>query len=78
MSFLPISFEYLTPRIRITPNDLEDTKLARPSVLHFICSPTRANAIMAEVRAIDGWNPTTVFEPIPVSDYHSCSIPQCV
>jgi hypothetical protein len=60
------SFKYITPRIRISPNDLKDTKLARPQTLHFICSPSRAAKIMSEVEEIDGWFPTTIYEPIPV------------
>ncbi|KAF4620006.1 hypothetical protein D9613_005580 [Agrocybe pediades] len=56
-------FEYLTPRIRITPKDLVGTELERPKALHFICSPTRASAIMSEVE--EGWKPTTIYEPIP-------------
>ncbi|KAF9485382.1 Ribokinase-like protein [Pholiota conissans] len=56
-------FEYTTPRIRITPKDLEGTPLAKAKILHFICSPNRASAIMAEVE--EGWNPITVYEPIP-------------
>ncbi|KIM91056.1 hypothetical protein PILCRDRAFT_765050 [Piloderma croceum F 1598] len=59
------SFSYLTPRIRITPKDLTNTKLAQPSILHFICSPTRAASILSDVREIDGWFPTTIYEPIP-------------
>ncbi|TFK93922.1 Ribokinase-like protein [Polyporus arcularius HHB13444] len=58
-------FEYLTPKLRITPRDLMDTKLSHPRVLHFICSPTRAAAIMSEVKQVDDWHPTTVYEPIP-------------
>ncbi|KAJ3485052.1 hypothetical protein NLI96_g5240 [Meripilus lineatus] len=58
-------FEYLTPRIRLTPKDLQNTKLDRPSLIHFICSPTRAGAIISEVDAIQGWKPITVYEPIP-------------
>ncbi|CAA7260172.1 unnamed protein product [Cyclocybe aegerita] len=56
-------FEYKTPRIRLTPKDLEGTRLARPKILHFICSPSRASSIMSEVQ--DGWKPITVYEPIP-------------
>ncbi|KAI0370226.1 Ribokinase-like protein [Pilatotrama ljubarskyi] len=59
------SFEYLTPRIRISPRDLEGTKLARPKIIHFICSPTRAGAIVSEIKQDKEWQPTTVFEPIP-------------
>lgn len=59
-------FEYLTPRIRITPRDLAATPLARPTTLHFICSPSRASAIMAEVQEVKDWHPTTIYEPIPV------------
>ncbi|KAI0080739.1 Ribokinase-like protein [Panus rudis PR-1116 ss-1] len=58
-------FQYLTPRIRITPRDLEGTKLERPTCLHFICSPSRAVEIMSEVHAVKGWHPITIFEPIP-------------
>ncbi|KAK7470879.1 hypothetical protein VKT23_002295 [Stygiomarasmius scandens] len=58
-------FEYLTPRIRITPRDLEGTKLAQPTMLHFICSPSRASDIMSEVDNISNWSPTTIYEPIP-------------
>ncbi|KAJ7228851.1 Ribokinase-like protein [Mycena pura] len=59
------SFNYLTPRIRITPQDLQGTRLAKSATLHFICSPSRASAIMAEVRQEPGWNPTVIYEPIP-------------
>ncbi|CAL1702315.1 unnamed protein product [Somion occarium] len=58
-------FEYLTPRVRLTPRDLEDTPLAKPSTLHFICSPSRAIAIMSEVHGIPDWRPITIYEPIP-------------
>jgi len=59
------SFNYLTPRIRITPKDLQGTRLEKSATLHFICSPSRASAIMAEVRQESGWNPTVIYEPIP-------------
>lgn len=59
-----IRFEYTTPRIRITPKDLEGTRLANAKTLHFICSPSRALAIMSEVE--EGWKPITIYEPIPV------------
>ena len=59
-------FAYLTPRVRITPRDLAGTKLEHPKMLHFICSPKRASEIMAEVREVPEWSPTTVYEPIPV------------
>ena len=62
----PSSFEYLTPRLRITPRDLLSTKLSRPRVLHFICSPTRAASILADIKLEEAWLPTTVYEPIPV------------
>ncbi|KZV75424.1 Ribokinase-like protein [Peniophora sp. CONT] len=57
-------FEYLTPRIRITPRDLVGTPLAEPRVLHFICSPQRAHVIVSELKEL-GWSPTSVYEPIP-------------
>jgi sugar/nucleoside kinase (ribokinase family) len=58
-------FEYITPRIRLTPRDLERARLTRPASVHFICSPTRALQIISEIQEIEGWNPTTIFEPIP-------------
>ncbi|KAI9001247.1 Ribokinase-like protein [Trametes punicea] len=58
-------FKYLTPRIRITPRDLAGTRLGRPRIIHFICSPTRANAIMSEVKEDQDWHPTAIYEPIP-------------
>lgn len=63
-----LSFEYLTPRIRITPKDLADPpEFSRPSQLHFICSPQRAADIIGEIKRVDGWKPLTIYEPIPVS-----------
>ena len=60
------SFQYLTPRIRITPKDLVDSPLRRPTTLHFICSPSRALAITSEVHEDPDWNPVAIYEPIPV------------
>jgi len=59
------SFDYITPRIRITPKDLQGTRLENPTTLHFICSPSRASAIMSEVQQMPGWHPTVIYEPIP-------------
>ncbi|KAI0303136.1 Ribokinase-like protein [Russula brevipes] len=59
-------FQYLTRRIRITPRDLTDTPLFWPTTLHFICSPTRAAVITAEVAQLEGWSPVSIYEPIPV------------
>ncbi|KAI0699403.1 Ribokinase-like protein [Cytidiella melzeri] len=58
-------FQYLTPRVRITPKDLANTPYERPATLHFICSPARAATILSEVRAVEGWSPITIYEPIP-------------
>ena len=63
---LSLRFEYHTPRLRLTPRDLLGSKLSRPKILHFICSPSRAAAIMSEVKGVEDWHPTTVYEPIPV------------
>ncbi|KAJ6516082.1 Ribokinase-like protein [Mycena sanguinolenta] len=59
------SFDYITPRIRITPRDLQGTHLENSTALHFICSPSRASAIMSEVQQMPGWHPTVIYEPIP-------------
>ncbi|KAH9938441.1 Ribokinase-like protein [Fomitopsis serialis] len=58
-------FQYTTPRLRLTPRNLQETKLRRPEMLHFICSPTRAAAIISEVKESSDWNPVTIYEPIP-------------
>ncbi|KAK0191208.1 Ribokinase-like protein [Armillaria mellea] len=59
------SFDYLTPRIRITPRDLRGTRLARAPTVHFVCSPSRAHSIVAEIHEEPKWRPTTIWEPIP-------------
>jgi hypothetical protein len=59
-------FQYLTPRVQITPHDLTGTPLFRPATLHFICSPTRAAVIMSHVAEVEGWSPLSIYEPIPV------------
>ncbi|KAJ7179329.1 Ribokinase-like protein [Mycena filopes] len=59
------SFDYITPRIRITPKDLLATRLENSATLHFICSPSRASVIMSQVRDTPGWTPTVIYEPIP-------------
>lgn len=61
-------FEYLTPRLRLTPRDLDGTDLEQPEMLHFICSPARASDIISEVELVKGWAPITIFEPIPVCE----------
>lgn len=60
------SFQYLTPRLRITPRDLLGTSLSHPATIHFICSPKRAAVIMSQVAEVKGWYPISIYEPIPV------------
>ncbi|KAI6106739.1 Ribokinase-like protein, partial [Pisolithus croceorrhizus] len=60
-------FQYLTPRVRLTPRDLHGAGFAWPKALHLVCSPTRALEIISEVDEIHGWEPTMIFEPIPDS-----------
>jgi hypothetical protein len=60
------SFQYLTPRLRITPRDLLGTCLSHPATIHFICSPSRAAVIMSQVAEVEAWSPISVYEPIPV------------
>ncbi|KAJ7276206.1 Ribokinase-like protein [Mycena haematopus] len=59
------SFDYITPRIRITPRDFQGTRLENSTTLHFICSPSRASAIMSEIQQMPAWHPTVIYEPIP-------------
>lgn len=58
-------FKYLTPRQRLTPKDLIGTPLDKPANIHFICSPSRAHAIVSEILTIHNWKPVTIYEPIP-------------
>ncbi|KAF8760820.1 pfkB family carbohydrate kinase [Rhizoctonia solani] len=60
-------FEYLTPRIRLTPKDLAGTPLESPRQIHFVCSPTRAYQIMqdADTYGVKDWKPFVIYEPIP-------------
>ncbi|KIP12869.1 hypothetical protein PHLGIDRAFT_20867 [Phlebiopsis gigantea 11061_1 CR5-6] len=58
-------FRYLNPKLRLTPRDLWNTVYEQPANVHFICSPTRAIAIVYEIQATAGWTPTTIYEPIP-------------
>ncbi|CAE6539385.1 unnamed protein product [Rhizoctonia solani] len=62
-------FDYLTPRIRLTPKDLLGTPLESPCQIHFVCSPVRARQIMndADMYGKDDWKPFTIYEPIPIS-----------
>ncbi|KAF8576445.1 Ribokinase-like protein [Ramaria rubella] len=59
------SFKYLTPRIRLTPQDLLGNKLEKCATLHFMCTPARAASIVADIRDVEGWQPVTIYEPIP-------------
>ncbi|QRV91255.1 PfkB family carbohydrate kinase [Ceratobasidium sp. AG-Ba] len=60
-------FDYLTPRIRLTPKDLPRTSLESARQIHFVCSPTRASQIMhdADTYGAKNWEPFTIYEPIP-------------
>ncbi|CEL58137.1 putative protein C16C9,01c OS=Schizosaccharomyces pombe (strain 972 / ATCC 24843) GN=SPAC16C9.01c PE=4 SV=1 [Rhizoctonia solani AG-1 IB] len=62
-------FDYLTPRIRLTPKDLVGTSLQSPSQIHFVCSPARASQILhdADQYGTKDRKPFTIYEPIPVS-----------
>ncbi|KAI6004097.1 Ribokinase-like protein [Pisolithus albus] len=50
----------------LTPRDFHGTRFAWPKALHLVCSPTRALEIISEVDEIHGWQPTMIFEPIPM------------
>ncbi|KAG8880447.1 hypothetical protein FRB98_005122 [Tulasnella sp. 332] len=60
-------FAYLTTKVRIEPDQFIGTPLARSKYLHFVCSPARAQKIMSQVEEVYGWQPVTVYEPIPSS-----------
>ncbi|GAA5925844.1 Mak32p [Sporobolomyces koalae] len=61
-------FKYLTPRTRLEPQDLP-APFRSSQYLHFVCSPTRALEIRAQldprVNPTPTWQPALVYEPIP-------------
>ncbi|GAA5958664.1 hypothetical protein JCM8115_000317 [Rhodotorula mucilaginosa] len=61
-------FKYLSHRTRLEPKDLPPP-LRTAQYLHFVCSPTRALEIQAQLRPEDNstpqWQPRLVYEPIP-------------
>ncbi|GAA5883903.1 hypothetical protein JCM3774_003045 [Rhodotorula dairenensis] len=61
-------FEYLSHRTRLEPKDLPPP-LRTAQYLHFVCSPTRALEITAQLRpehnSTPEWQPRLVYEPIP-------------
>jgi hypothetical protein len=61
-----VRYEYITPLLRVTPNDLNGTPLERCSILHFMSLPSRAASALEEIRQMKGWKPVTVYEPVPV------------
>lgn len=63
------SFQYLTPRARISPVQLPDTPFGAkaPSYVHFVCSPLRAAEIVSELDALDFVQCGKIWEPMPVS-----------
>ncbi|GAA6060006.1 hypothetical protein JCM10212_001164 [Sporobolomyces blumeae] len=62
-------FKYLTERTRLEPRDLP-APFRRSRFLHFVCSPTRAATIRAQLldareNPTPTWQPDLVYEPIP-------------
>ncbi|GAA5983175.1 hypothetical protein JCM10908_000184 [Rhodotorula pacifica] len=60
-------FKYLSHRTRLEPKDLPPP-LRTARYLHFVCSPTRALEITAQLRSegsMPQWQPRLVYEPIP-------------
>lgn len=62
-SMFRIDFKYLTPRIRLEPQDLPP-QFHTSTKLHFCCSPARALLIQSQLTS-PTWQPSLVFEPIP-------------
>lgn len=74
LSILTDSFEYLTPKRRLDPEDLCACSPNRqlPRWIHAICSPDRIEAIVGEAHSISKrhkqpYLPRIVWEPIPDS-----------
>lgn len=75
------SFKFLTPSIRVWPQDLLDPRShlfgpVRPRSLHFPVAPPRAGEIIKQVDEISEmleskgearWSPELIWEPFPVS-----------
>jgi hypothetical protein len=60
----PCRFEYITPRIQVTPSDFEGTKLERAQILHMISAPSRTADMLAEIDRVTGWRPQVIYEPV--------------
>lgn len=67
------SFAYLTPKLRLDPNDLLSEEFPYfPTFIHCICSPDRATEIVKQIDErekhwYNGIRPTIIWEPIPDS-----------
>jgi hypothetical protein len=46
------AFKYLTPKKRLTAEDLDGTRLLHAKAFHIICSPTRCRELVGDILAM--------------------------
>ncbi|KAK6525805.1 hypothetical protein TWF281_010848 [Arthrobotrys megalospora] len=61
------SFKYLTPKLRLTPDDFTNTSLINSLSFHLICSPDRCNDIVNSLSSLrsNSKEPVLIWEPVP-------------
>ncbi|KAK6343470.1 hypothetical protein TWF730_011059 [Orbilia blumenaviensis] len=61
------SFRYLTPKLRLTPDDLANTPLIDSLSFHLICSPSRCLEIINSISLLRSSpkEPILIWEPVP-------------
>src|SRR5690606_13565479 len=60
------AFKYLTPKLRLVPNDLHQTGLHPFKSIHLICSPSRLRRMLEDLSILfPQQDPLVVFEPVP-------------
>ncbi|RVD89742.1 uncharacterized protein DFL_000735 [Arthrobotrys flagrans] len=61
------SFKYLTPRLRLTPDDFANTPLINSLSFHLICSPGRCRDIINSLSSLrsSSKEPILLWEPVP-------------
>lgn len=67
------AFKYLTPKKRLTGDDLSGTEMVKAKAFHIICSPTRCRELVGDILALRReqcekgtyTRPLIVWEPVP-------------
>ncbi|KAF3181140.1 hypothetical protein TWF106_008914 [Orbilia oligospora] len=61
------SFKYLTPKLRLAPDDFANTPLINSLSFHLICSPNRCRDIINTLSSLRSFRkePVLIWEPVP-------------